>query len=194
MSQLFKPDTSDTTNLFNILANFKVGTGGQRPNMEVTMEVCDGSGKALLESLSSGESVACNEEARKSQHLSSSGLEHVYRTCVLYHVEKIEWNEVVKVSVNTEDLSGCHLRFTFRHMGRNDVKERPKPIALAFLKLVNSFDGTAVRDGDHNLCVYKIEKGNTEYENGSYLCLKEYSSTVLQLDQKDLKEIKNEHK
>ena len=108
--------------------------------MEVTMEVCDGSGKALLESLSSGESVACNEEARQSQNLSSSGLEQVYRTCVLYHVGKIEWNEVVKVSVNTEDLSGCHLRFTFRHMGRNDVKERPKPIALAFIKLVNIFD------------------------------------------------------
>ena len=158
------------------------------------MEVCDESGQVVPDSLSSGESVACNEEARKSQNLGTSGLESAYRTCVLYHVGKIEWNEVVKVSVGTEHFSGCHLRFTFRHMGRNDVKDRPKPIALAFLKLVNIFDGTAVRDGDHNLCVYKIEKGNTEYENGSYLSLQEYSSTVLQLDKKDLKEIKNEHK
>ena len=178
----------------NITASFKAGTGGQRPNMEVTMEVCDSRGNVVPDSLSSGETVPCNQEARQSQNLGSGGLESVYRTCVHYHVGKIEWNEVAKVSVNTEYFSGCHLRFTFRHMGRNDVKERPKPIALAFLKLVNNFDGTAVRDGDHSLCVYKIEKNNTTYENGSYLQLSEYADTRLQLDKNDLKQMKNEHK
>ena len=156
------------------------------------MEVCDSRGHVVPDSVSSGEMVACNQEARLSQNLGSGGLESVYRTCVHYHVGRIEWNEVVKVSVSTEHFSDCHLRFTFRHMGRNDVKERPKPIALAFIKLV-SLDGTAVIDDDHSLCVYKIEKNNTTYENGSYLNLHEFARTIQSLDKNDIKQMKNDH-
>ena len=156
------------------------------------MEVCDSRGHVVPDSISSGEIVACNHEARLSQNLGSEGLESAYRTCVHYHVGDIQWNEIVKVSVSTERFSDCHLRFTFRHMGRNDVKDRPKPIALAFLKLVN-IDGTAIEDSDHSLCVYKIEKNNTTFESGTYLDLIELAQKIQSLDKNDLKQMKNDH-
>ena len=53
-----------------------------------------------------------------------------------------------------------HLRFTFKHRSRNEAREKlgPAPWALAYLKLVNDSNGTTVRDGVHDLLVYKIEK------------------------------------
>ena len=62
-----------------------------------------------------------------------------------------------------------HLRFTFKHRSRNEAREKlgPDPWALAYLKLVNDSNGTTVRDGVHDLLVYKIEKkfdlGNPTY-------------------------------
>ena len=62
-----------------------------------------------------------------------------------------------------------HLRFTFKHRSRNEAREKlgPAPWALAYLKLVNDSNGTTVRDGVHDLLVYKIEKkfdlGNPTY-------------------------------
>lgn len=44
-----------------------------------------------------------------------------------------------------------------RHRSSNASKEKSAPWALAFLKLVNDHDETAVRDGLHDLLVYKIE-------------------------------------
>lgn len=62
-----------------------------------------------------------------------------------------------------------HLRFTFKHRSRNEAREKlgPAPWALAYLKLVNDSNGTTVRNGGHDLLVYKIEKrfdlGNPTY-------------------------------
>jgi hypothetical protein len=51
-----------------------------------------------------------------------------------------------------------HLRFTFKHRSRNEAKEKqgPTPWALAYLKLVNDTNGTTVKDGYHDLLVYKV--------------------------------------
>jgi hypothetical protein len=50
------------------------------------------------------------------------------------------------------------LRFTFKHRSRNEAKEKlgPAPWALAYLKLVNDTNGTTVKDGYHDLLVYKV--------------------------------------
>ena len=161
------------------------------------MEVCDAKGNVVPDSLSGGETAAYIPlgESRDHQNIDSSGLESIYRTVVHYHVGKITWNEVVKVSVSTEDFSGCHLRFTFRHCGRNDVKNRSAPIALGFLKLVNTFDGTALKDGEHSLCVYKIEKNGQDFENGKYLNerMEELRDKTQYLEKSDRKQIKDIH-
>ena len=175
------------------LASFKGGSS-TKPNMEVTMQVCDNQGNVIPDALSHGETVNCTTDptTRHSQQNGSSGLESTYRSVVHYHVGKITWNEVVKVSVKTEDFSGAHLRFAFRHCGRNDVKERPPPIAMAFLKLVNTFDGTAIKDGQHDLCVYKVEKHGRDFENGKYLGEEELREKANYKDKSERKQMKSQ--
>ena len=159
------------------------------------MQVCDNRGNVIPDSLSNGETVNCTTDpsTRDSQNIENSGLESTYRSVVHYHVGKLSWNEVIKVSVKTEHFSGSHLRFTFRHCGRNDVKERPPPIAMAFLKLVDVYAGTALKDGAHDLCVYKIEKNGKAFETGKYLNLDEYREKASYLDKNEKKQMKAAH-
>ena len=103
-------------------------------------------------------------------------LEPNYHSVVYYHDTKPVWNEVVKVSVRTDQFAGSHLKFTFRHMSR-DLKERPNPHAIAFLKLVDDFDSTALKDQTHVLGVYHIEK-NFDSTNAKYLGLPEYKDKM----------------
>lgn len=43
-----------------------------------------------------------------------------------------------------------------RHRSSNEAKDRQeRPFALAYLPLMQP-DGTAIRDGEHSLCVYKV--------------------------------------
>jgi hypothetical protein len=82
-----------------------------------------------------------------------------------------------------------HLRFTFKHRSRNEAKEKqgPTPWALAYLKLVNDTNGTTVKDGYHDLLVYKVptvhsqklisEKFSTfRFKNYEILAVKKCSS------------------
>ena len=171
----------------------KGASGKTRPNMEIQMQVCDSKGNVVPDSLSHGETVVCSRDAAslsitdiENPSIDRPGLESTYRSVVHYHVGKIQWNEVIKVSVKTEHFSGSHLRFTFRHCGRNDVKERSLPFAMSFLKLVNNFDGTALKDGPHDLCVYKIEKTGRDFENAKYLALEEYRTNAESLEKKQV--------
>jgi hypothetical protein len=45
------------------------------------------------------------------------------------------------------------------HRSRNEAKEKlgPAPWALSYLKLVNDTNGTTVKDGYHDLLVYKAQ-------------------------------------
>ena len=53
---------------------------------------------------------------------------------------------------------------------RNEAKEKqgPGPWALSYLKLVNESNGTTVKDGFHDLLVYKIDK-KFDMTSSSYL-------------------------
>ena len=117
----------------------------------------------------------------QSSHLPVFSL---FRSAVFYHESKPRWNEVAKVTVPVEDFSRSHLRFTFRHRSSNLTKERSSPPwALAFLRLVHDHDKTAVRDGAHDLLVYKIEK-KFEFEGAAYLELPCLRSNQYHLKQK----------
>ena len=149
-------------------------TKGGNPNIEVTMQVCDDKGDIVPDSLSHGEIASCNDSSKPdTKNRGSIGLESVYRSLVYYHLAKINWNEVVKISVNPDKFCGSHLKFTFRHCSRNDVKERPAPFAMAYLRLVDS-TGTTLRNGNHDLCVYKVERNGRDIENAMYLDSGEY--------------------
>lgn len=125
----------------------------QDRNVEVTMEVCDELGSVVPNCISGG--VGCE--------LASS-----YHSLVYYHEGKPRWNEIVRVTLEAEQFAGCHIRFTYRHRSRNDSSNKLNlPWAMSFLKLVSDHEGTAVKDKQHDLIVYKIER-KVEVENTSF--------------------------
>ena len=123
-------------------------------NVEVVVEAVDDNGAILTDAISAGASTELTKD---------------FTTVVYYHEGKPRWNEVTRVLVPVELYQQVHLRFTFKHRSRNEAREKlgPAPWALAYLKLVNDSNGTTVRDGTHELLVYKIEKkfdlGNPTY-------------------------------
>jgi hypothetical protein len=50
------------------------------------------------------------------------------------------------------------LRFGFRHLAKFKDNDRDsKTFAFSFLKLMSE-DGTTIKDGLHELCLYKVKK------------------------------------
>ena len=109
-------------------------------NLEVTVEVCDSMGHPIPNSIKLGEGCDAGD---------------AFHSVVFYHEGKPKWNEVTKVTIPVDQFTGSHLRFTFRHRSSKD-KSSVAPYALAYLKLVNDRDKTAVRDGYHELLLYKV--------------------------------------
>ncbi|TRY70430.1 hypothetical protein TCAL_09293 [Tigriopus californicus] len=130
-------------------------------NVEVVVEVMNDLGQIIEGAISSGVTLGHQTRPREDK----------FTTVVFYHEGKPRWNEIIKISIPVEEFASCHIRFTFRHRSSNLSKEKSfVPWAFAYLKLINDLDKTAIRDGSHELLVYKIEK-KFDYQPKSYLGL-----------------------
>uniref|UniRef100_A0A8D0D8M7 Dedicator of cytokinesis 5 n=1 Tax=Sander lucioperca TaxID=283035 RepID=A0A8D0D8M7_SANLU len=85
-----------------------------------------------------------------------------YKSVIYYQVKQPCWNETVKVTIPIEDVCHCHLRMMFRHRSSQDSRDKSeKPFGMAFVRLMRG-DGTTLKDGRHELIVYKVDVKKAE--------------------------------
>ncbi|KAM3726298.1 Dedicator of cytokinesis protein [Dirofilaria immitis] len=90
-----------------------------------------------------------------------------YRSLVFYHDDKPKWNEAIKVRIPENIGQNIHLRITFHHKKAFDkTKQEKGPFALAFARIMEG--ATLIKDGLHELLVYKIETGRFDDNDTSY--------------------------
>ncbi|XP_054605243.1 dedicator of cytokinesis protein 1 isoform X2 [Nothobranchius furzeri] len=150
-----------------VQGDFDKGSKTTPKNVEVTMSVYDEEGKKLENVIFPG--------------AGDDGISE-YKSVIYYQVKQPRWFETIKVAIPIEDVNRSHLRFTFRHRSSQDSRDKSEKVfALSFVKLMR-YDGTTLRDGEHDLIMYKAEAKKMD-DSSIYMNL---SSTKLELEEKGL--------
>ncbi|XP_062366746.1 dedicator of cytokinesis protein 5 isoform X3 [Cinclus cinclus] len=157
-----------------IQGDFDKGKKKTPKNVEVTVSVHDEDGVLQEKAIHAG-----------------AGYEGVseYKSVVYYQVKQPCWYETIKVAIAIEEVSRCHLRFTFRHRSSQESRDRSeRAFGVGFVKLMNA-DGTTLQDGKHSLIVYKGDNKKME-DAKSYLTL---PCTKTEMEEKETPSGKNLH-
>ncbi|CAH1257698.1 DOCK1 [Branchiostoma lanceolatum] len=138
-----------------VSGEFDRGTKARNKNVEVTMCVCKDDGSVVQNVIFTGAGVPPVSE---------------YKSVIYYQQKQPRWMETIKVAIPIEDFYGSHLKFAFRHRSSMEEKDRKEKIfAIAYVQLMMQ-EGTTLRDGKHDLAVYKCERNKPD-EAKVYLSL-----------------------
>ncbi|XP_037792049.1 dedicator of cytokinesis protein 4-like [Penaeus monodon] len=129
--------------LYVTLNNGDFEKGGKTvgKNIEVTVLALDSDGKAL-ECIYSGMGHDGSTE---------------FSSMIMYHNNSPRWNERLKVAIPIDQFAGAHLRLEYRHCSTREKNEK-KLFGFSFVRLMDDEGGTTLRDGSHELCVYKCDE------------------------------------
>ncbi|XP_052285547.1 dedicator of cytokinesis protein 3-like isoform X2 [Dreissena polymorpha] len=110
-------------------------------NVEVKVTVYNESGQEVKGCIVYG----CGEKALNS-----------YQSSVYYHSNHAEWDETIRLSVPIDTFPGCHVCFELFHCSVSQKKDSGrKMFGFAFFRVTNK-SNIVIRDGLHELCVYKV--------------------------------------
>jgi dedicator of cytokinesis protein 3 len=89
-----------------------------------------------------------------------------YQSLVYHHNDRPNFGDLVKISIPSR-VTDCHVFFTFRSRSKDrspysDQMEQERPFAFAYLPLLGS---TCIKDGNHQLVLYRSEKGTPASPN-----------------------------
>ena len=113
-------------------------------NIEVSVQICNEQGDILSSLITYG---------------AGSEMMSDYKSVIYYHEEKPRWMETFKISIPVDILKqfdNLHIKFTFKHRSSAESKDKEKPFAYAYIKLMNE-NRTTIKDKQHNLIIYKVD-------------------------------------
>ncbi|CAG5118886.1 unnamed protein product, partial [Candidula unifasciata] len=120
-------------------AEFEKGTKRAPKNVEVHLAVYNDKYELIKDCV-----LAANGENLKSS----------FSSYVLYHNNKPEWNETIRLSVPIEKFNMSHIRLDIYHC--SDQKKIKKLYGFAYLS-VTTKENTTRLDGKYDLCIYRCD-------------------------------------